>query len=697
MLFVAAFAIYWFTLAPTFWVGDSGELIAAAHVLGIPHPTGYPLWLLATKAFELLCPFGSVSWRANLFSAVCAAAAAQMVGAALRRMGCGKWAAAAGGLAFAFLAPIWGEATVARTYPLAALFSAAMWWCSARLIRDGSPRWLLWHQALLGLGLANHTMVIAHVPAIAALTWARQRELLKRPAVVAGALLAVLPGLALYGWLPWRAAADPPLEFRVSVIGEDGRARATELEERAGLRSYLQRESYQERRWAESLSDHATIARHHLGEAARQWTPLGVAFVVLGAVASWFGGRRAVVVAAALAWLGNLLPLALHGAWWDVFLYSRYLTCGWVALALLAGLGVDAFLRWRPVARIASKPVAGGAIALALPALLLGVNFRECDRREAWLAADYGRALLAELPPGAQYIGAGDVALYPLLALRYAEGERSDVTIVARSQLKGEADLVLARDAARSGAPPPANPRLLFTADLAAGPQERMEMERRGLLWQLRLPGTPPTPHEPFAAPAIRGLDRDERDPFARSVIGAIEADLADAAAVRGDLEQARARLRRVAALRCPRPWGAATGIATLLRVAREEQQAAQFAAARGDLVLAAELARVSLECGDARDPLLRLQAPQIEGWTGWLDAQELQVSDPPRGLDGLRRAAELLERPDIAAVYVRALMKMGKRQEAEAACARHRARYPASPDLEQLARELGIPPKRGG
>ena len=72
MTFVIAFAVYWFTLAPAVWVGDSGELIAAAHTLGIPHPTGYPLWLLLVKGFSSVVPFGSVAWRANLFSALCA-------------------------------------------------------------------------------------------------------------------------------------------------------------------------------------------------------------------------------------------------------------------------------------------------------------------------------------------------------------------------------------------------------------------------------------------------------------------------------------------------------------------------------------------------------------------------------------------------------------------------------------------------
>ncbi|MFP8875042.1 MAG: DUF2723 domain-containing protein, partial [Myxococcota bacterium] len=39
-------ALYGATLAPSVPGGDSGELIAAAYRGGIPHPPGYPLYMM---------------------------------------------------------------------------------------------------------------------------------------------------------------------------------------------------------------------------------------------------------------------------------------------------------------------------------------------------------------------------------------------------------------------------------------------------------------------------------------------------------------------------------------------------------------------------------------------------------------------------------------------------------------------------
>ena len=73
-IFVLVLFVYFFTLLPAIYIEDSSEFIAAAAALGIPHPTGYPLYVVLGKIFSLL-PLGILPWRVNLLSAMAAAAA----------------------------------------------------------------------------------------------------------------------------------------------------------------------------------------------------------------------------------------------------------------------------------------------------------------------------------------------------------------------------------------------------------------------------------------------------------------------------------------------------------------------------------------------------------------------------------------------------------------------------------------------
>src|SRR5438045_9307008 len=77
-----------------------------AAVLGVPHPTGYPLYVLLGKLFTLL-PVGDVAYRVNLSSAVYMAGAVGVLYAIgvklLRLLGWGQawWAAGVGAELFA--------------------------------------------------------------------------------------------------------------------------------------------------------------------------------------------------------------------------------------------------------------------------------------------------------------------------------------------------------------------------------------------------------------------------------------------------------------------------------------------------------------------------------------------------------------------------------------------------------------------
>src|SRR5688500_1153926 len=89
---IATLAVYARTLCPTIFTSGAGENVTAVATLGIPHPPGFPLFVLLTKVFTYAIPFGNTAFRVNFFSALCGAAASGMLyvvcrtvaGAALR-------------------------------------------------------------------------------------------------------------------------------------------------------------------------------------------------------------------------------------------------------------------------------------------------------------------------------------------------------------------------------------------------------------------------------------------------------------------------------------------------------------------------------------------------------------------------------------------------------------------------------------
>ena len=48
---LATFICYFWTMAPTVTLEDSGELAVAADYFGVPHPPGYPIWTLICWIF----------------------------------------------------------------------------------------------------------------------------------------------------------------------------------------------------------------------------------------------------------------------------------------------------------------------------------------------------------------------------------------------------------------------------------------------------------------------------------------------------------------------------------------------------------------------------------------------------------------------------------------------------------------------
>jgi len=167
-LSISASLLYVNTLAPSAtWANsgaDSGDLIAAATILGVPHPTGYPTYILLARLFQLL-PVGALAYRVNLLSAVAMASAAGLICHLVQRSynGTTRWGwigGAVASLAFAFAPLVWSQSVVAEVYALHTLFVVVLLCLvptRGELERnDFTPRHFWLCGLVFGLGLGNH-------------------------------------------------------------------------------------------------------------------------------------------------------------------------------------------------------------------------------------------------------------------------------------------------------------------------------------------------------------------------------------------------------------------------------------------------------------------------------------------------------------------------------------------------------------
>ncbi|KAA6437867.1 DUF2723 domain-containing protein [Rufibacter glacialis] len=192
-----ALGVYVLTLEPSTSFWDTGEFIAAAYKLQVPHPPGAPLFLLMGRLFTLLSlgDTTKVAWWMNFFSAVSSAGTVLFLfwsitllaqrllplpaqGPALTQRLLILGSGAVGASAFAFTDSFWFSAVEAEVYALSSFFTAAVVWAALRWQAEAhtpeADRWLLLVAYLVGLSIGVHLLNLVALPALALLVYLRK-------------------------------------------------------------------------------------------------------------------------------------------------------------------------------------------------------------------------------------------------------------------------------------------------------------------------------------------------------------------------------------------------------------------------------------------------------------------------------------------------------------------------------------------
>jgi len=453
----AIFLVFLFSLAPGLtWAhqgADGGELVTAAVVNGVPHPPGYPLYMLLLQAWlaltGLLLPGADLNWRGALFSALCAASSVGVTYLTARhllrlnRHGL-LWAALAA-LAWGVSPLLWQQAVIAEVYALHALLLALLGW--AALVHPDK----LWYVVIpVALGVANHLTFVLLLPAAFYIVWVqrnRQTDNLpdslpdsrsggqngtrwRRMLPIAGTFgLGLLLGALLYLRVPLVAARIPPVNWGYA----DNWSGFWWLVSGAAYRGYL---------FASPASSLLSRLAGWAYTVTAQYTPVGLALALIG-LAHW--DRSAGYLRNfSLLWVTpvSVYALAYYTRDSDIYL----LPVGWImALWLAVGLAqVDEWLSKRLAQRFGAARGSAhrserGVISLLAAFICLGLVGMTIWRWDAnslaedQVARDYLQQVKAVVEPQSIVVTLEDRETFALWFGAWGSGELAGVTPINES------------------------------------------------------------------------------------------------------------------------------------------------------------------------------------------------------------------------------------------------------------------------
>ena len=477
------FVLYALTLAPTTGWWDASEYIATAHIMGIPHPPGNPLFVALARVWSLLlAPLGlPIAVRVNLLAAASSAGAsffffliAHRILSRLRMsakealIGAGA-AVLVGATAFT----VWSQSNVnEKVYTISLLIVAAVSWMVLRW-RDlpagdlRGQRLLVGAVYLMALGATNHLMSVLPAGGFFVCIVVTRARILVHPPFLARCLLAVVVGLSLNFVLPLRAAQRPVInEGDPLCDGFVETAAAIYTNGKAGcpaLAASLRRDQYAKppvtRRmapfahqlhnffqyfdwqWARGMDPDEPVSRRRI-----PFTLLFLGLGVAGFVTTWQRDRSTGMYLVVL-----MLTLSFGLVYYLNFRYGYSLApeitgprthevrerdyfflLGFSLWGVMAGLGVARLWLWlgdRAGSMRNASPV------LAVAALPFVFNVGWANRAGDYAARDWAYDLLNSVEPYAVLFTNGDNDTFPLWYLQEVEGIRRDVTVVVGQYL----------------------------------------------------------------------------------------------------------------------------------------------------------------------------------------------------------------------------------------------------------------------
>ena len=445
-----SYLVYVKTTAPTLLMADPAEFQLACNILGVAHPTGYPLYVMVGWLWSHLLPLGDAAYRINLLSALFAAAAVgltyplvlKVLHAALpgRPEAQSRSVAVLAALTLAVSRTFWSQALRAEVYALNSLFVVVVLLLLLRWSESRSPRTLELAALIYGLSLTHHRTMIFFLPSSLLFVWLTDRLVFRKAGFLLTLLALVAVPQVLYLYIPWRAPVTPYLHVELAP----DRTLSLYDNTLGGFLSFVMGEMFRG-----ELGVQAPLLEGLAGATElllRQFGIVGVALGLVGLVRLVLGVTRSAARSALALLALSYAALVGFTLVYNVGDIHVFYTPSYIIFVLFMAVGMAWLV---DVVRSAGQGVfaagrrAGYYLLLALLALLpitaFWTNYPTVDKSRDYRAREWAEEILAQpIPQGAILVSNDRNEITPLLYLQHVEGRRPDLLTVFPLMLPGD-------------------------------------------------------------------------------------------------------------------------------------------------------------------------------------------------------------------------------------------------------------------
>ncbi len=399
LLFIFIFAVYVYSLCPTVYLIDSGELAGVSYTLGIAHPTGYPLYTIISYFFARIPgePIKNLNFLSTLFSFF----SAIFLYITIKKITKDNVVSIIATALFAFSPIIWRISITNEVYPLTGLFCVLLLFLLYKL---NDTRIFYALMFFIGLAFTNHIIIFSLAIPLFLYVIKIYRPSLK---IIITGLFFTIIAISLYLYLMVRTLAGVEIAW----------GNTFNLQR---LFWHITGKQYQVWMFSLSLKEILNNAKQGIIFQSANLLYFFIAFVFVGFYYLFRNDRKKFWLFLTIFFLNFLYTI--NYAIPDI---ESYHIPGFITLLFSSAYGLYAFkkyLKW--------------FIAIPLILIFALVNYPSCTLKDNTFALDYCLAHISQLPKKSLLICSYWDIYSPTIYLRKVKNIYKDFVIIDKELLR---------------------------------------------------------------------------------------------------------------------------------------------------------------------------------------------------------------------------------------------------------------------